>query len=78
MLPVHPVPVMNTYGIAFQSSMHDPEDLLPMIPASGHPIWLLSTRKSCMSTPSPIGPILSLPSIDLIVPLPEANELGKL
>jgi hypothetical protein len=77
MLPVHPVPVMNTYGIAFRSSMHDPEDLLPMIPASSQPIWLLSTRKSCMSTPSLIGPILFLPSINLIVPLPKANELIK-
>jgi hypothetical protein len=54
MLPVHPVPVMNTFGIAIWSSMHDPEDLSPMIPVSGHPIWLLSTRKSCMSNPSPI------------------------
>ena len=78
MLPGHPVPVMNTFGIAFPSSMHDPEGVSPMIPASCHPIGLLSTRKSYMSNPSPIGPISFLPSIDLVRPLPEANELGKL
>ena len=55
-----------------------PEVISPMIPSSGHPIGLLSTGKSCTSSPSPIGPMSFLPSIDHVGPLPEANELGKL
>ena len=78
MLPAHPVPAMNTFGIAFRSSMHDPEGVSPMIPASGRPIGLLSTKKSYMSNPSPIGPISFLPSIDPVTPSPSANALGKL
>jgi hypothetical protein len=78
MLPGHPAPVMNTFGIAFLSSRHDPEGDSLMIPLSGHPIVLLSTNKSCMSNPSPIGPISFLPSINPTVPSPEANELGRL
>ena len=78
MLPGYPAPVINTFGIAFWSSKHDPEVISPMIPSSGHPIGLLSTGKSCTSSPSPIGPMSFLPSIDHVGPLPEANELGKL
>ena len=54
MLPAHPVRAMNTFGIAFRSSMHDPEGVYPMIPAFNRPIGLLSTKKSCVSNPSPI------------------------
>jgi hypothetical protein len=78
MLPAHPVPAMNTFEIAFRSSMHNPEGISPMIPASGRPIGLLSTKKSYMSNPFPIGPISFLPPIDPVMPSPLANALGKL
>lgn len=53
-LPAHPVRETNTFVIAFRSSMRDPEVVSPMIPASGRPIGLLSTKRSCTSNPSPI------------------------
>ena len=77
-LPVHPVPAMNTCGIAFRRSIHDPEVVSPMIPACARPIGLFSTKRTYMSNPSPILPIAFPPSIDPVVPLPSANGLGKL